>query len=251
MGLQVVAAREPQSDVGWRLSLYPDAGEAGGSFRYSWSAPRVVGPGGGDPERSRIEAARRARTKMRRYCAANRLNILGTLTYAEACHDPFAVRGHVGEFFRQLRGLLGNKPFPYAWVPEWHALGHGLHLHFAVARYVHHSVIRQAWGRGFVKMKLISDLPVGSGTVAEARIAARYLSKYIGKAFDEERIPGLHRYEVAQGFQPVPVLVEGRTADQALDAASEVMAGFPERVWRSDDDPDWPGPPAVWASWRG
>jgi hypothetical protein len=251
MGLQeCVAAREPRLDAGWRLSLYPEAGEAGGSFRYSWSAPRVRGIGPGDPERSRIEAARRARTKVRRYCAANRLNRLGTLTYAgEGCHDPREVRAHVGEFFRELRGLLGGDPVAYVWVPEWHASGHGLHLHFAVGRYIGRSLIEQAWGRGFVHIKLLGDLPVGTGTLGEARQAARYLSKYVGKAFEQERVPGLHRYEVAQGFQPVPILVEGTTADAALDAACKQMSGFPDRVWRSDEAPEWHGPPAVWASW--
>jgi hypothetical protein len=43
----------------------------------------------------------------------------------------------------------------------------------------------------------IGDLPVGS------RIAASYLAKYVSKNIaSDERVPGLHRYEVAQGFQP-------------------------------------------------
>jgi hypothetical protein len=254
MGLQRCdAVREPRLEAGWRLSLYPDAGEAGGSFRYSWSAPRVLGPGGGDPERSRAEAARRARTKVRRYCAANRLNRLGTLTYrGEGCHDPYVLREHVASFFRELRRLLGGKGFAYVWVPEWHSGGHGLHLHFAVGRFIGRHLIDQAWGRGFVHIKLLGDLPVGSGALGEARLAARYLSKYVGKAFEQERIPGLHRYEVTQGFKPLPVLVEGTTADAALDAAREVMDGrLPDRVWRSEDAFDWAGPPAVWASWPG
>ena len=43
--------------------------------------------------RAREEAARRARAKVRRYGAANRLNRLGTLTYrGEGCHDPLRLR---------------------------------------------------------------------------------------------------------------------------------------------------------------
>jgi hypothetical protein len=77
--------------VGWVLTVYPGAGEAGGSFRSS-DRPRREGNGGGvqaeDPERPASEAARRARSKTRRFCAANRLNRLGTLTYrGEGCHD--------------------------------------------------------------------------------------------------------------------------------------------------------------------
>ena len=32
-----------------------------------------------------------------------------------------------------------------------------------------------------------------------------YLAKYVSKSFGTDRVPGLHRYEVAQGFQPVSV----------------------------------------------
>ena len=51
-------------------------------------------------------------------------------------------------------------------------------------------------------IKLIGDLPVGSGVLAEARKAAGYLRKYIAKGLDDEcHRAGLHCYEVAQGFQ--------------------------------------------------
>lgn len=113
---------------------------------------------------------------MRRYCAANRLNRLGTLTYrGVGCHDPKELRAHVGGFFRTLRPDLGGKPLPYLWTAEWHKSDHGLHVHFAVGRYVRRDLIERAWGRGFVHIKLLGDLPVGSTTLDEARQAARYL----------------------------------------------------------------------------
>lgn len=132
---------------------------------------------------------------------ANRLNRLGTLTYAgEGNHDPVLFRQRMGEFFRPLRAGLGGNAFPYLWVPELHKSGHGLHAHFAVGRYVPRGLIDESWGHGFVHIKLLGDLPVGSGPLAEARLAAGYLAKYVGKAFDEAKVPGLHRYEVAQGL---------------------------------------------------
>ena len=115
----------------WTLKLFPAAGEGGGCL--------VVGrrEGSGrrpDPERAAAEAARRARGKIRRYCAANGLNRLGTLTYAGAgCHQPAQLRADVATFFRGVReGLRGGAP-PYLWVSQWHPGGHGLHVHFAVA----------------------------------------------------------------------------------------------------------------------
>lgn len=145
------------SSAGWWLSLYPDAGEAGGSFRYSRRPKPAGGPG--DPERAKLEAARRARGKMRRYCAANRLNRLGTLTYrASGQHDPRALRLEVAEFFRALRGHLGGDSIPYVWVSEWHKTDHGLHVHFAVGRYIARRVIERSWPHGFVHIKLLGDL---------------------------------------------------------------------------------------------
>ena len=144
---------------------------------------------------------------VRRYCAANGLNRLGTLTYAgTGCHDPALFRTQIAEFFRNLRTELGGRPSPYLWVPELHETGHGLHGHFAIGRFVKRSAIERAWGHGFVHIKLLGDLGdlgVGSTARDEARPAAAYLSKYMAKAFGQAvHEVGGHRYDVAQGFQP-------------------------------------------------
>src|SRR5579862_12557 len=107
----------------WALSLYPEAAEGGGSLLVR----RMVVPTGGPPnvERAEEEAGRRARAKIRRYAAANRLNRLGTLTYrGEGCHDPVALRLHLAGFFRELRNELDAGRFAYLWVPQWHPGGH-------------------------------------------------------------------------------------------------------------------------------
>lgn len=199
-----------------------------------------------------MEAGRRARTRLRRYGAANRLNRLGTLTYAgEGVHDPQLVRRHAGVFFRNLRAALGGEPFPYAWVPEWHKSGHGLHLHFAVGQFIARSRIDAAWGHGFVHIKRLSDLPVGSTSLGEARRAAGYLSKYVTKAFsDHPAVPGGHRYDVAQGFRPPSVRLHGRSAEDVRDQAVAQMGGvLPAVSWSSAQAEDWQAPPAVWFAW--
>lgn len=244
-------------DAGWSLSLYPSAGEAGGSFASSWRPRRsgwVPGAPAADPERSRLEAARRARAKVRRYCTAHGLSRLGTLTYRGAgCHDPALLRADVGEFFRSLRSSLGGQAFPYVWVPEWHKSDHGMHVHFAVGQFIARGQIDAAWGRGFVHIKRLSDLPVGSTRLSEARRAAGYLSKYVAKSFaDDEssRALRLHRYEVAQGFQPSVVRLTGASADDVLDQAVGRMQGLlPAQSWNSAQVEGWQGPPAVWFAW--
>jgi hypothetical protein len=260
-------------EPGWWLSVYPEAGEAGGSFRGTAGdskAGRQLAPdaesssgtnedpshglGGAlrprvrGPERARAEADRRARGEIRRFTTAHSLNRLGTLTYrGQGCHDPRQFRQDVGAFFKRLRPLLGGDPFPYLWVPEWHPKGHGLHGHFAVGRYVRRSLIDTAWGLGRVHIKLLGDLPVGSGRFAEARQAAGYLAKYIGK--DVEGANGLHRYDRAQGFPLRKLRCWGRTFEDAVANASTVMGGAPTYIWQSWDTEDWGGPPALWLSW--
>jgi hypothetical protein len=236
----------------WSFNLYPEAGEGGGCFVPTLRR-KPVGGGPPDSERSEQEAARRARAKLRRYCAANRLNRFATLTYAGAgCFDPQQLRIDVGEFFRGLRHELGGESLPYAWAPEWHPGGHGLHVHFAVGRYVGQRLIRDLWGRGIVHIKLIGDLPVGSGALEEARRAASYLAKYVGKNVADERVPGLHRYEVAQGFQPEKVPLADTSEQAVIGRACERMGGgVPARVWRSAQQEGWRGSPAYWCAWPG
>jgi hypothetical protein len=212
---RVLSSSLPSSSpAGWSLTVYPGAGEAGGSFRYSVPVQRA--PGGGDPQRSREEAARRAGRKVRRYRAHNRLNRLGTLTYrGEGCHDPLQLRRDVAEFFRSLRDLLGGDPLPYVWVAEWHKTGHGLHVHFAVGRFVPRRLIEQAWSHGFVHIKLLGQLPAGSTARDEARVAARYLSKYVRKGL---------RHPSARG--PAPLRSGGRLpTDRAAGARAHVRGG--------------------------
>lgn len=245
-----------RSIAGWSFSLYPDAGEGGGSFAASTRRiPEYVSRGfAADPERAAAEGGRRARATLRRYCAANRLNRLGTLTYrGEGCHDAALVRAHLAEFFRALRVATGGKAFPYVWVPEWHKTGHGLHAHFAVGRFIKRSLIESAWGHGFVHIKLLGDLPVGSTNLSEARRAAGYLSKYVAKSFADPtvRVMGLHRYDIAQGFRPRPVALSGPTVEDVLAQASTALGSSPTVEWSSSSTTveDWQGPPAIWAQW--
>src|SRR2546426_59274 len=91
-------------------------------------------------------------------------------------------------------------------------------------------------------------LAVGSGGLAESRVAARCLAKYVGKALDAGPA-GLHRYEVGQGFQPHVERITGRALDEVLATASARMGSAPDRVWDSASVPDWAGPHAVWVSW--
>ena len=248
MGVSGVSRVRDRSSAQWVVTLYPDAGEACGAWvdpmRRHDPLPATQRGVGTDEV-----AVRRSRSRLRRYMVANRLNRFGSLTYAgEGCHDPKVLRRDLAAFFRELRSSLGGNPFPYVWVPELHKTGHGWHAHFGLNRYVNRSVIDRAWGHGFVHIKLFGNLPHGSTARDEARKAARYASKYLGK--DLAGYEGLHRYEVAQGFQPAGLGFFGKSASACVAAAAEKMGADPGRVWLSASHAEWDGPPAVYAEWR-
>jgi hypothetical protein len=194
-------------------------------------------------------AVRRARSRVRRYCAANGLNRLATLTYAPPfCRDPRLLREHVGVFFRTLRRMRGGEPFPYLWTGERHKDGERLHAHFAVGDYVPRGLIERAWPHGFVHIKLIGDLPYGATVLVEARKAAGYLSKYVGKSFADQ-ISGLHRYEVGERFPPRQVRFRGRTSEEVIEWAIDQMGRVADFVQPSTEWNDYRGPSAVFLSW--
>ena len=233
-----------QNKSGWALNLYQEAGEASGSYRGS-ARPYLGKPEERtDQERtfaqelSRLESGRRARAQILRYCAHNSLNRLGTLTFkGDGCHDPRLLHIHLGAFFRELRLAIGHD-FPYLWVPEWHAT-HGLHVHFAVGRYISRSIIEAAWPHGFVHIKLLGDLPHGSDNRDQARVASGYLTKYVGKSFSDDRnLAGLHRYDIAQGFRPKPTKLFARTRFEVISIAVDRMGGPYHYFWDSNDQPD-------------
>lgn len=129
-------------------------------------------------------------------------------------------------------------------MPEWHKTGHGLHAHFALGRFIKRSMIEAAWPHGFVSIKLLGNLPVGSTKLSEARIAGGYLAKYVAKSFADPvgRELGSHRYDVAEGFQPERVRFTGPSRDAVLEQASAHLGGSaPGVVWDSAESEQWPG----------
>lgn len=111
-------------------------------------------------------------------------------------------------------------------------------------------MIEAAWPRGFVHIKLIGHLPQGSHVRDEARIAARYLAKYVGKGFeDHENVGAFHRYDMAQGYTPRPVGVLPSTAKEVMKEAVRLMGGPTQYFWSSNDDPTWGGASSLYLSW--
>ena len=61
----------------------------------------------------------------------------------------------------------------------------------------------------------------------------------MAKTFDREDLGGLHRYEVAQGFQPKALRFSGVSVPDVLGQACDEMGSGPIRRWSSDEVEGW------------
>ena len=237
---------------GWHVTEYQEAGEisflwrAGGEVSRHSKKPGVPESPvaldeAGRRERSAAESARRARSKLRRYCVGNGLDHLWTLTYAPEFlpDDEDGVWSDIERFRKRLHEGLGRL-IPVAAVIERGTEGGRLHVHLLVPGRIPIEVMRKAWGRGFVQVEA-PPVRRGMSKRERLRVTARYLTKYVGKEFDEGR-PNRKRYSVTTGFQPVRRWTFG--GHDLLPAIEQALNG--RRIvhwWQSDDD--WPGPPVV------
>jgi hypothetical protein len=206
----------------------------------------------GDPEVRSDRSLRRARTKIRRYCQANRLDTLWTFTYAKQGgeRDRDVVQRQVAMFFRRMRLKYG--PLPYVWALELHPGGHGWHVHVALRGFWPHAVLTEMWGHGIVEFSRRKHVGPGeTGSCSGARLAAyiaKSLAGYVAKELEAGR--GRHAYDVGQGFQPQVEDLLGESDDGLRDLLVQRFGGqLWQAEWRSEDGEDWRGPLVRWWGW--
>lgn len=183
------------------------------------------------------------------------------LTFADAHRDRRDVMWLVGKLARRLRVQKFASGFPYWYSPDLHPGGHGWHVILFIPTWIDHGLMAELWGHGYVWVTDFEASAVGPKgeslglcrTAREGwRRAAQYGCKYAQKDWSPETIsPAEHRYEVAQGFQPIFErsfvwdLGEGRRAAEAL---IEPEARRWRQTWDSGDDPEWDRPRVI--TWR-
>jgi hypothetical protein len=236
----------------WRVKVWEDAGEA--VIWRAWDEgpgdDREIGDGKGsapldDEQDNRDRAARRARSKVRRYSTVNQLSWLVTLTYRPPQPtDPVIVLADVQAFQRRLE--VAHPALVWLRVFELHRSG-ALHVHFLTNG--PHGAERRTraiaglWGHGFVDARRF-----GNGGRGGSRRAARYASKYVSKGAVAGF--GRHSYEVRQGYQPLFTTRPAYSLDAAWRMAVGTMGGeVPSFEWRSSSVDDWHGPPVVTLGW--
>lgn len=251
----------------WRLTYWPECAEASLTWvgrRSRTSDGLTADPGletAGSHEAMWRIANGRARGRSRRYFVRNRLRFMWVLTFGETRTDRAEVMWLVSEFARRFPVQHLASRFPYWYSPELHPGGHGWHVNLFVPMRVEHGLMAELWDHGFVWVTDFESSPVGPKgeplglcrTPRDGwRRAARYGCKYAQKDWSPETVgQAQHRYEVAQGFQPVADrsfawdLAEGR---RTVEGWIDPEARRRQETWDSDDDPEWDRPRVI--TWR-
>lgn len=170
---------------------------------------------------NRERSTRRARTKVRRLAKAKGLSVLLTLTYRENMLDRERMARDFDAFVKRVRRVITG--FEYVCVFERQKRG-AWHAHIAVRRVMSHYVQKGVMVKSYDLLRSMWRGIVGqdNGNVnvsrnkrvnrSAAKLAA-YLSKYIGKTFDQaER--HVNSYSASGRALPDAIVERVLTGDQ-------------------------------------
>jgi hypothetical protein len=191
-----------------------------------------------------VEGAVRAKGVVRRFTRFNSLSELVTFTFSGLV-PSFDSLDDVMRNFRARFDRAACRSFnPSVWVPEWGKETNRLHIHAAVdwwcelnctevcskcaranlvakrsdiPRVGEKFCIGCLWGHGFVGRPDVSDNSDGRGL-------SSYLSKYLGKGFDDGNFGGKTRYRMSRGLRPVSQSFSADDEIAGVVALQEILA---------------------------
>lgn len=143
--------------------------------------------------RNRDKSSRRARTKVRRLAKWKGLTVLLTLTYRENMQDRDRMARDLDVFIKRVHRVISG--FEYVCVFERQKRG-AWHAHLAVRRILSHYLQRGIMVRSYDLLRSMwrgvvgadngnADVSRNKRISRSASKLASYLSKYIGKTFDQ------------------------------------------------------------------
>lgn len=183
--------------------------------------------------KNKERATRRARTKVRRLCKAKGLTTLLTLTYRENMQDRERMQRDLDVFLKRVRRVIPELEYVCAFERQkrgaWHA-------HIAVRKVLSHYVHKRALVQSYDLLRSMWRAVVGvdNGNVdvsrnkrvqrSSAKLAA-YLSKYIGKTFDQAA-RHVNSYSASGRSLPDAVLqrIESASSGVAFGALFDLLA---------------------------
>jgi uncharacterized short protein YbdD (DUF466 family) len=154
-------------------------------------SPRGYSP---DREENRIKQVTKSKGNIRRLVTRHSLSRKWELTFAENIQDVGEADYHFRNFMKRIRRK--HPELKYVTTREFQdKYGRGaVHYHLAVNIFVVKKEFDKIWGNGFTWMKAYDD------TGKEGKIYS-YITKYLTKYSNDERLKGHHLYLCSQGLQ--------------------------------------------------
>jgi hypothetical protein len=157
---------------------------------------RQVSPRGHSPdhEENRIKHVTKAKGNIRRLVTRHSLSRKWELTFAENIKDVSEADYHFRNFTKRVRRRYPE--FKYVATREFQDKnGRGaVHYHLAVNIFIIRKVFDELWGKGFTWMKAYSD-------ASKEKKIYNYITKYLTKYCNDERLNGYHLYICSQGLK--------------------------------------------------
>jgi len=180
----------------------------------------------------RDRSTRRARTRVRRLCKAKGCNTMWTLTYRENMEDRERLARDFDVFLKRVRRLLPG--FEYVAVGERQKRG-AWHMHIACPRTASYYVINGRRVKSYDLLRSMWRGVVGrdNGNIdvsknrklrSAAKLAA-YLSKYIGKTFDQAE-KWVNAYSASNGGIRAPICVRVPWDPSSLSPVTDGIAAL-------------------------
>jgi len=214
--------------------------------------------GDGTAERPRdyaLEAAKRAKRRIRRVVRSRGLRHIDTFTFSSAgVADRKQAMRVWASFVHRNKGMLFGEG-AYLYVLERHKSGHW-HIHVCRGAYTRSPsdlrCIHTAWRTHLERAGVLGRGEFGGWwqssrkKCSSARHSAAYVSKYLSKDLGDGLPAGSHRYEVSEGSHPVaPVVSSYGDRYTALLSSSTDL-----RFMRAHHDGWAAGLPYFWGIWE-
>lgn len=165
-----------------------------------------------DKALNREKNLNRARAEVRRKANANpQLNKFFTLTFKDNVTDLKFANNEFHNFNRRMNYYCkkhGYDKFEYIAVPEFQKRG-AVHYHLLCnLPYTKASELEKVWGNGFIKINKIDNVDnVGA-----------YITKYMTKDYDDERLVGNRCYFTSQGLKEPTIITDDEQIDEILES---------------------------------
>ena len=177
-----------------------------------------------DYEKNREKVVSKAKGNLRRKIKRFKLDRFWTLTFAENLEDVKEADKTFSNFMKRIHRRF--PAFKYICTREFLERG-AVHYHVAVNMYIPKQLLDGLWGKGFTWIE--------RDQVGRNRLY-RYLSKYMTKYCNDERLKGFHLYLCSQGLNILHFDMCFDSQDAFLNYLSDTYGNLTEKFIKFYED---------------